>query len=72
MERNTNIAILKQAYKTARDRAVRSNKALELEYLIVKDGKVFKVLPNGDEQFLKNAEFDSSDTEMKQFVLPKD
>lgn len=72
MKNKTHVDIIIQATKKAKDRAIRENKALELEYLIVKDGKVFKVLANGEERFVKDAEFGSRTTEKKQFELRED
>lgn len=69
MKDKSHLEILIQAQKKAKDLAIRSNKALGLEYLIVKNGKVFKVLPNGEEIFLKKAEFDSINTEKRKFEL---
>ncbi len=69
MNDKSHLEIIIRAQKKAKDLAIRSNKALELEYLIVKDDKVFKVLPNGEEIFLKKAEFQSINTEKKKFEL---
>ncbi len=69
MKNKSHLEIILQAQKKAKDRAIRSDKALGLEYLIVSDGKIFKVLPNGEEIFLKKAEFGSRKTEKKQFEL---
>ena len=72
MKNKSHLDIIIQAMKKAKDQAIRENKALELEYLIVKDGKVFKVLPNGEEHFVKEAEFGSIKSEKKQFELQQD
>ena len=37
-----------------------------------KDGKIFKMLPDGEERIVKDAEFGSRTTEKKQFELRAD
>lgn len=69
MEDKPQYLILEEALRKARDKAERMNRALKLDYLVVKDGKIYKVHPDGKMTFVKDAEFGSVKIKPQTFEL---
>jgi len=61
--------ILEEALREARDKAERMNRALNLDYLVVKDGKIYKVHPDGEMTYVKDTEFRSVKIKPQTFEL---
>ena len=61
--------ILEEALREARDKAERMNRALNLDYFVVKDGKIYKVHPDGEMMYVKDVEFGSVKIKPQTFEL---
>ena len=61
--------ILEEALRKAKDKAERTNRALNLDYLVVRDGRIYKVHPDGEMTYVKDAEFGSVKIKQQTFQL---
>lgn len=63
---------LAKAQKRAAKLSERTNRALNLSYLVVRNGKLMKILPDGTKEVLGDAKFGTVRIKTKKFILKDD